>query len=239
MDISSLAQEVLKHAASETPRECCGLAVVFKGRLQYRPCKNISQNAGQFEIDPLDYAEAEDQGEVVGICHSHIYTSPDPSEADLVMCEHTGLPWLIVNWPTGSSKVTLPTGYVAPIIGRPYVHGVLDCYQIVVDYYKRELDIELPYFKRADSWWHKGENLYLDNFGKAGFKKVGGEDLEDIRKHDVLLIQMASPVPNHAAVYIDNNMILQHVHGRLSSRDVYGGYWRKSTTHVLRHESLL
>jgi hypothetical protein len=26
--------------------------------------------------------------------------------------------------------------------------------------------------------------------------------------------------------------------GRLSSRDVYGGYWQKVTTHALRHPDL-
>ena len=37
---------------------------------------------------------------------------------------------------------------------------------------------------------------------------------------------------------VDDNIILHHCHGRLSSRDVYGGYWRKVTTHVLRHRDL-
>ena len=62
---------------------------------------------------------------------------------------------------------------------------------------------------------------------------------KDIRKGDVLLMQIASPVPNHAAIYLDDGVIMQHVAGRLSSRDVYGGYWAKHTTHVLRHRSLL
>lgn len=240
MNLESLAPEVSAHAVSEQPRECCGLAVVFKGRLRYWPCKNISLNKTQFEIDPLDYAAAEDAGEVVGICHSHVFVSPEPSEADRVMCELNGLPWLIVNYPTGSFKQIEPSGYQAPLVGRSYSHGILDCYQIVADYYQRTLGIELRGgIERQDNWWLKGENLYVEGYEASGFVKVGGSDHADIRPHDVLLMQMASPVPNHAAIYLGDNMIMQHVAGRLSSRDVYGGYWRKSTTHVLRHRSQL
>ena len=239
MNLEDLIPDVRKHAEQEAPRECCGLAVVVKGRLRYWPCQNITTEKEQFEIAPEDFAAAEEAGEIVGVCHSHVFVSPEPSEADKVMCERTGLPWLIVNHPVGTHTITKPEGYVAPLVGRQYTHGVLDCYQIVVDYYKREHNIELPYFHRTDSWWQKGGNLYMEGFGKAGFVLVGDGTHEDIRPNDVLLMQIASPVPNHAAIYLGDNLILQHVAGRLSSRDVYGGYWRKHTTHVIRHRSLL
>lgn len=239
MNLEKLVDQVRKHAQEEAPRECCGLAVVVKGRLRYWPCKNISLHNDQFEIDPLDYAAAEDAGEVVGVCHSHVFVNPEPSEADRVMCEHSGLPWLIVNHPVGNHVVIQPSGYVSPLVGRQYTHGVLDCYQIVVDYYKQELGIELPHFQREDGWWDRGENLYLENFAKAGFVQVGDGTHEDIRPHDGLLMQVGANVPNHAAVYLGDTLILQHVYGRLSSRDIYGGYWRKHTTHVLRHRSFL
>lgn len=239
MNLLTLLEPLREHAAAAAPRECCGLAVVTKGKLRYWPCRNISISDTQFEIDPLDYAAAEEAGEIVGICHSHVFLSPEPSEADRVMCERTGLPWLIVNHPVGTHTLTEPSGYVAPLVGRSYSHGVLDCYQIVVDHYKQVLGIELPQFRREDGWWERGENLYIENFEKAGFVNMGDGSLTDIRPHDGLLMQVASDVPNHAAVYLGDNFILQHVYGRLSSRDVYGGYWRKHTTHVVRHRSLL
>lgn len=239
MNLDTLVPEVLAHAATEAPRECCGLAVVVKGRLRYWPCRNIAVETNQFEIEPEDYAAAEDAGEVVGVCHSHVFIAPTPSEADKVMCEHSGVPWLIVNHPTGAHQTLEPTGYEAPLVGRQYSHGVLDCYQIVADYYKRTLGIELPYFHRTHEWWLNDKNLYLEGFERAGFVMVGDGTHEDIRPHDGLLMQVGSPVPNHSAVYLGDNLILQHVGGRLSSRDVYGGYWRKATTHVLRHRSNL
>jgi hypothetical protein len=52
------------------------------------------------------------------------------------------------------------------------------------------------------------------------------------------LMQVNSDVPNHAGQSIwATGSILHHLQGRLSSRDVYGGYWQKITTHTLGHQS--
>ena len=37
--------------------------------------------------------------------------------------------------------------------------------------------------------------------------------------------------------YMGDQQVLHHVQGRLSSRDLYGGYYGKSTACALRHES--
>ncbi|MCX8016421.1 MAG: C40 family peptidase [Rhodocyclaceae bacterium] len=232
--LASLVPEVLAHAAREAPRECCGLAVVRRGRLKYWPCRNIAGEA-EFAIHPEDQAAAEDAGEVVAICHSHVYLPPQPSEADRVMCETTGLPWLIVSHPTGDWQMLEPCGYRAPLIGRPFVHGVLDCYALVRDYYAI-LGVALRDYPREDDWWIKGGNLYLEHFAAEGFVEI---PLAGLRPHDAVLMQVASPVPNHAGVIDADGYLLHHCHGRLSSRDVYGGYWRKVTTHALRHRSIM
>ena len=121
-------------------------------------------------------------------------------------------------------------------MGRSFHHGVLDCYSLARDYYRREVGIEIPDMAREASWWLKGQNLYVENFAAFGFVEI---EPKDLRRHDALLMQVGSPVINHAAVYIGDNMILQHCAGRLSSRDVYGGGWHRATRKALRHRSLL
>jgi proteasome lid subunit RPN8/RPN11 len=237
-DFSPILPDMQRHAGECQPRECCGLAIVRRRRLIYMPCRNRAPE-NEFEIAPEDWAKAEDTGEIVAVCHSHVYAPPEPSMADRAMCEKTGLPWLIVCWPTLAWKVIEPEGYRAPLVGRPFVHGVHDCYSLARDYYREALGIDLPDYAREDEWWLRGQDLYRRHFGEAGFVQVGDGGCRDIRAHDGLLLQIASPVPNHAAVVVEGGMILQHCHGRLSSRDVFGGYWRQKTTHVLRHRSLL
>ena len=231
-------EEFRKHTEEEYPKEACGFIIVTsRGREQYYKAKNIAEDIEEhFIIDPISYADAEDSGEIIGICHSHPNEASEPSEADKVSCETTNKPWHILSWPSNHLYSWTPNGYEAPLIGRTFSHGVLDCYTLVKDYYKRELNIELENYFRQDEWWDKGENLYVDNFKNQGFVQVKDED--DLQKYDAFLIKLVSSVPNHAAIYIGGDMIIHHVHGRLSNRQLYGGYWRKHTTHHLRHKSL-
>lgn len=232
-DFAQVLVSALEHAAGEQPREACGLVVARDGGRFYHPARNQAEGLEHFVIDPDDYAAAEDEGAIVAIAHSHVNRPPTPSEADRVGCERTGLPWLIVNWPLGTWEVLQPAGYVAPYVGREFVHGVLDCYGLVRDWYAREMAIDLPDMPREWEWWLKGGNLYRDNFAKHGFVEVTGIP----QRGDGFLMRLRSPVENHAAIYEGAGRILQHLQGRLSSRDVYGGYWQRHTTAHLRHRS--
>lgn len=214
-------------------RESCGLLVDVSGEEIFIPCKNISELHDTFAIDPIDYVKAEDMGKITGVFHSHCFSSPNPSEADKVSCEATSVPWSIVSVPNGEWHHFAPSGYRAPLLGRTWLHGVLDCYSLIRDHYKEVLNIDLPDYERDFEWWLKGENLYADNFKNAGFFEV---DISDIRKHDVILMQIKSPVINHAGVYEGNELFLHHLHRRLSGRDIWGGYYRKHTVKVLRHK---
>lgn len=232
----STTQAIRDHAAREYPRECCGVVIVRKGREKYVPCRNMAstgEGEDYFILNGADYAAAEEEGSIIAIVHSHPNTSPQPSQADLVGCEASGLPWVIVNWPTGQIVQFQPSGYKAPLTGRVFSHGILDCYSLIQDYYKEVLHIQLPDAERQYLWWETGQNLYMDNFERAGFRKV-----EDLQLHDVILIQLASTKANHGAVYIGNDYILHHPQHRLSSRDVYGGYWRKNTVCFIRHKDV-
>jgi len=230
----TLLTEIRSHAERDFPREACGLIVVRKGRKRYIPCRNVAERNEHFIIHAEDQVAAEDIGEIVMVVHSHPNIPAVPSQADLVGCERSGVPWGIVNWPTGAVHEFKPSGYVPPLYGRVFSHGVLDCYSFIQSYFSETLGITLPDFDRPDEWWLKGQSLYLDGFASAGFVLV-----DDMKQHDVLLMRVASPVPNHAAVHLGDGLIGHHQMGRLSSKDIFGGYVQKVTTHTLRHRSLL
>lgn len=236
MDINqSVLDAVRAHAAEQAPKECCGLIIVKRGKQTYVPCSNIANHGeDRFTIDPMEYADAEDQGEIMCVVHSHPFASPEPSDLDRLACAKSKLPWLIINHPVGHYVLLEPDDYQPPLIGRQFFHGVLDCYTLVRDYYATH-GIVLPDFERPDDWWNLGQNLYVDNFEQAGFVRV----FDAPRPHDAFLMQIRSSVPNHAAVYLGDELILHHLYHRLSSRDVYGGYWQKATTYHLRHRSLI
>lgn len=238
--MKDIIDEVIEHAKDKFPEEICGVIGVLKGKNKYIKCNNISpEKEKYFIIDPIDYMKAEDSMEITHIVHSHPTVNPNPSQADLVAIEKSGLPWLIVNPLTKEHTLTEPSGYTAPIVGREFSFGVLDCYSIVRDYYKTELNIELIDGERADKFWERGENLYVDNFEKEGFVKIDFDGIKDLKTNDVILMSIASPLPNHAAVYLGDGKIIHHMQNRLSSLDMYGGYWLKNTWGVIRHKDFI
>lgn len=232
--------DIIRHATRCMPRESCGYVLNVEGKERYYPCKNIAHGTEHFVIDPKDHLAAEAVGNIIAVVHSHPYIPAAPSMADRVACERTKLPWYIVSVPNGifyfdpaTITGTLePVGYQAPYVGRTWCHGILDCYTLVKDWYEREMKIFLPEVNREDEWWLKGGNLYIDSFEKNGFYRI---DMADAERGDGFLIQNGSDVPNHAAIYLGNERILHHISTRLSTECPYGGYWKKHTTHVLRH----
>jgi proteasome lid subunit RPN8/RPN11 len=234
------------HALADYPRECCGLVLVVKGRERYVTCRNAADKPGEHFIIPAeDYAAAEDLGEITAVVHSHPDIAARASEGDRVACEHSGLPWYIVSVLrdggepyVGEIGSIRPEGYEAPLVGRAFHYGVLDCYSLCCDWYQREWGLALPDFPRRDQWWDDGHSdLYTQHFGECGFAPLrAGETLQ---VGDAILMQILSKngVPNHAAIYIGNGHMLHHLYGRLSSRDVYGGMYRDYTRMLLRHES--
>jgi proteasome lid subunit RPN8/RPN11 len=231
---------IREHAASEYPREACGLIAVVKGKQRYLPCRNIAESHNEnFAVHPLDYATAEDMGEIMALVHSHPDTNNRPSEADRVMMARGNMPWFIVsvNVQGECSEIAeyQPEGYDAPLVGRQFCHGILDCYTLIRDYYSRELNIVLPDFDRTDHWWNKGEDLYMEHFREAGFEPIKGA----IKKHDVILMQIRAPKVNHGAVFLgEPDHMIHHMYGRLSSREVYGGWYQECTRIIIRHRDM-
>lgn len=154
------------HALAEYPREAVGF-VVAKGRKEiYVPGVNVASEPENFFITrPEDWVQAQEQGELIAFVHSHPNMSAAPSQADRVACEAMAeyvkpLEWLIVSVMPGAGTPQVremesfrPEGYQAPLIGRQFYHGVLDCYTLVRDFYRRERAVVLPDFEREDGWW--------------------------------------------------------------------------------------
>lgn len=239
---SRTEKEFLDLAREVYPREAVAFLVVVRGKLRLVPASNVSETPeDEVVTTPEDWNKAESIGEVVALVHSHPGKDSAPSTLDQSACAASGLDWIICGMPEGPDGpidwTRLPRSSPAALIGRPFIHGVTDCWTLTRDWYALERKIQLPDFHRSDAWWKRGESKIDANYRAAGFGCIGrGAGAIGLVQHgDFLAFHIDSRVPNHCAVYIHDNQILHHVDGRLSSRDPLSGFYVERLTHVMRY----
>ena len=227
-------EAALSHAKIEDPKESVGLLLNIKGKERYYPCNNLSMSSYQcFVLDPEDYVRADNTGEITAIIHSHPTTPPTPSQADLVGCENSNLPWHIVNPKTEQWGYCEPNGYKAPLLGREWVWGVTDCWSLVRDWYREEKQIELKDYQRSMTPEEFLKNPLFEEYAtQTGFREL--EPNEALQKGDVLLMSILHPTLNHVAIFL-GDMVLHHLADRLSCREPYSPWLLKCTGKRFRY----
>ncbi len=204
------------HAERSWPEEACG--VVAGGRYEER-ANVAADREGSWQMEP----EALRGGDIRAIVHSHPPGCEHfPSRADMQCQIDTALPHGIVPMtPNGEARPQAGEPFFwgpgeAPeaYLGRPYRHGVTDCYTLVRDWYGRERGLALPAL--AYDWrWFADEpelDLYSGWRKRLGWRQVEPAEAEpgDV----VLLALMGARVANHAGVLLDGGMLLHHPSAR-------------------------
>jgi proteasome lid subunit RPN8/RPN11 len=219
------------HAIRQYPKEACG--VVSGGR--YVPLRNVARDPLEsFALPRTAWAK---HAPVEAVIHSHCAPRHKlaPSASDMAGQIETGVPWGIVITDGQTAQGPLWWGdhlLDAPLIGREFVHGVMDCYSLVRAWCWQNMGVKIPEFPRDDDWWHAGGDLYRDGFGKAGFFEI---DASEVRAGDFVLMRLPSTdVPHHAGIVEGLGLVCHHLPGRLSRREPLGP-WRRRITHWLRY----
>ena len=235
-----LAVDIKLHAMAAYPRESCGF--IIGGH--YEPVRNVAGDPlTGFKIQPGLFRPDIHSA----IVHSHPDGPECPSAADMRGQRATAVPWVIVSTDgkrAGAPFVLDPDAPERPPLeGRPFRHGVTDCYSLLRDWFHMEQGIALPDYPRDWEWWKNGEDLYRKEFRGAGFQALGEAAVQ--RRGDVFLAQTPkSPAINHAGVYLGDGMAIHHLTGSDPFDPTYlsdvisVARWQNYIVRWLRHESL-
>ena len=212
-----MKEEILKYLTSKWPEEGCGLIINVKGKLRWKPCENVSDNKVEtFAISPKDYVEASLIGDIYAVVHSHVHGTPEPSEADKAASNFLQVPYHIYSVPEREEYIYTPEYKQKPLLSRVYKFGTSDCWTLVRDYYKQELNIALPMLKFEEKFYEKGINYFEDFIEPWGGYVVQGEP----KKGDIIYFTIDNnPIPNHCGVYLGEDLFMHHQENRLSCRD--------------------
>ena len=98
----ALLDQIVAHARSEAPNECCGMVASDDGRaVEVYPAVNAAASPLRYEIDSRELytiqTEIEDAGWDLGaIYHSHTRTEPVPSQTDINLAFYPEALYIIV-----------------------------------------------------------------------------------------------------------------------------------------------
>lgn len=234
-----LEDEFAQIAMAHYPNEAC--AFVVDGKLV--PVENISSNpTEEFELSTKDSILVSKASLFI---HSHPDGPPYPSASDMASQKAAAIPYGIITCTVDSASKPLwihDKNLIIDIEGRPFVHGIFDCYSLIRAYYKQSKNIVIPDYPRDYNWWEATVekdgsvtsplNLYLDNFENAGFSQLTNE--ETLEPGDVILMNVGGNVVNHAAVYIGDGLILHHLRDRIARKD-HAASWKKFYHTIVRY----
>lgn len=225
--------DAIAHAKQEYPKESCGLVAVFKGKETYYPCKNCAIDPLEdFYIKPIDWLRVSQLGDIIEVVHSHPKSPLVLTPSDELGLNSSSVPWVIID-PTSGEFVTFQPKRSFLLVGQEYTYGESDCYTLVQQYYANKLNIKLKDYTRGGTVECDAENI-LQGLNNDGFVRVNSP-----KEHDLLFFNLEGALPHHMGVYLNNNKILHHLRGRLSSRDSLSRLYLENLWGCYRHLDLL
>jgi len=116
------------------------------------------------------------------------------------------------------------------LIGRQWEYGKFDCFTLIRDWFGLQ-GIQLPDFERPDDL-QNCESIFLKQALAIGFKQVG---YNKRRPGDVLIMNLGTATPMHAAVLLPNERILHQRQDSLSAVEPLRRYYVSNVAAVFRY----
>lgn len=146
--MKKLPQKILKNIIKRCKRnkkqESCGLVMQdVNNKIHVIPTTNNSKTPEKsFVIDADEVKMALQFGKFLGYYHSHLDDDENLSMIDKAMAETLQKMSIVYSLKTNKISCYKPEGWLAPLEGRPYAHGIFDSFTLFKDYYRGTIHIE-------------------------------------------------------------------------------------------------
>ena len=141
LDNQLLKQEIIDNCLSIKVIEACGLICKNKnGVITVVKATNTSPDPfDNFLISGTFIRQISEQKDIIGYYHSHNTGNAQPSIEDLAVINKLKLICIIYDNRSKTITETHPSldPFIPPFDNRPFIAGVLDCSELVRDYYKK------------------------------------------------------------------------------------------------------
>ncbi|NBW09897.1 MAG: hypothetical protein EBR82_17915 [Caulobacteraceae bacterium] len=221
---------IKKEALLNNPNECCGFIIQEDEKFRCIPINNISQNPKEnFEILSLDFLKVKQKyKKIYYIYHSHTNENQEITEKDKTCSENLMVPIIMYNINHDILKIYEPIKIKNEYIGRYYEHGRYDCFKLIEDYYRNELNINFNY----DRTFYRKSLIEMDIKSEIFkyFQQNNFELIKDNKYHinDILFMDFfLDKNPKHFALYLGDDKILHQPMNGFSKIENYSDFYRK------------
>ena len=236
---------IKEQSFKEAPFECCGLIVRNeRNKPIVFPCENVSDDKeDNYKISPEDYLSASDSGDIEAVYHSHSKEShwDNFTPLDLINEGH-GLEVVLYLLHKNKFLISSKNNYLNQYLERDYVPKVTDCFTLLTDFYKDQLNIHVKQydysvfdFFNEENWKNKKESPFDVYFEKEGY--------EDIKLHDVLFFKnvnkFAPTFSCHMALYMGDDIMLHQPFNMVSELSPFTKKHMRYINKIIRHKKLL
>jgi len=230
-----IKKQIKAQYEKEFPKECCGLIVSDKGDLICVPTKNDSLEKDLFRVNPRDYLQASNLGEIVAVYHSHTNGNQNFSEFDKFNSINHNITY-VMYCPENNSLIQFSPscGEFNNYIGRKFEIGESDCYSLVRSFYEAELGVSLGHHYRDKNW-----RSYLSDLFEKHFENEGFYEVDELKKYDCILFSNGKNKPcSHISLYLGNDLILHQPEKSYSKIESLTGRHLKLIKKVIRHKNV-
>ncbi len=234
-------KDIKNHAKSDINNEICGLILLIGFDYVVFPCNNISRDkTNSFILDPEDYLIASESGKIIGSYHSHPDGDKALSDYDKLNSNAHNLTYIVYHNKLDQFFTYIPNSETNKYIGRNFQIGQSDCFSLIEDYYKNEIQYifqkPLELTQRNNDWQKESENLINKTFQLNNFIEINNKSLV---KHDVLAHNLISENADHFSIYIGNGCILHQKRNKYSTIEKLEGIYKKKIFKTFRLKTLL